>query len=105
VLALPPCPKAVAADREAARTRSLLCNKVPCLRYSRRGRRRAAVRCCETEIHLEVIDGGRPELLALNGVGHEVAGQLLVTAGQNPERLTSEAAFAMLCGVAPLPAS
>jgi transposase len=46
-----------------------------------------------------------PALLALNGVGPDVAGQLLVTAGENPERLRSEAAFAMLCGVAPLPAS
>jgi transposase len=46
-----------------------------------------------------------PALLALNGVGTDVAGQLLVTAGENPGRLRSEAAFAMLCGVAPLPAS
>jgi transposase len=30
---------------------------------------------------------------------------LLVTAGENHDRLTSEAAFAMLCGVAPIPAS
>jgi transposase len=46
-----------------------------------------------------------PQLLERNGIGVEVAGQLLVTAGDNPERLRSEAAFAMLCGVAPLPAS
>jgi transposase len=46
-----------------------------------------------------------PGLLALKGVGAEVAGQLLVTAGENADRLTNEAAFAMLCGVAPLPAS
>jgi transposase len=46
-----------------------------------------------------------PGLLALKGVGPEVAGQLLVTAGENADRLTNEAAFAMLCGVAPLPAS
>lgn len=46
-----------------------------------------------------------PELLARKGVGTEVAGQLLVTAGDNPGRLHSEAAFAMLCGAAPLPAS
>jgi transposase len=46
-----------------------------------------------------------PALLDLNGVGADVAGQLLVTAGQNTERLRSEAAFAMLCGVAPIPAS
>ena len=31
--------------------------------------------------------------------------KLLVTAGDNPQRLRSEAAFAMLCGAAPLPAS
>lgn len=35
----------------------------------------------------------------------ECAGQYLVTAGDNPERLRSEAGFAMLCGAAPLPAS
>ena len=46
-----------------------------------------------------------PALRAAYGVGPDCAGQLLVTAGQNPERLRSEAAFAMLCGVAPLPAS
>ena len=46
-----------------------------------------------------------PRLLELNGVGADIAGQLLVTAGQNPDRIRSEAAFAMLCGVAPIPAS
>ena len=46
-----------------------------------------------------------PALIAVNGVGADVAGQLLVTAGENHDRLTSEAAFAMLCGVAPIPAS
>jgi transposase len=46
-----------------------------------------------------------PALVAVNGVGTDTAGHLLVTAGQNHDRLTSEAAFAMLCGVAPIPAS
>jgi transposase len=46
-----------------------------------------------------------PELCALKGVGPDVAGALLVAAGDNPERLRSEASFAHLCGVAPLPAS
>ncbi|GGV47231.1 IS110 family transposase [Actinomadura cremea] len=46
-----------------------------------------------------------PGLVAANGVGTDVAGQLLVTAGQNHDRLRSEAAFAMLCGAAPIPAS
>ena len=43
--------------------------------------------------------------VAVHGVGTEVAAQLLITAGDNPHRLRSEAAFAQLCGTAPLPAS
>lgn len=46
-----------------------------------------------------------PALLEVSGVGPDVAGQLLVTAGQNTDRLRSPAAFAALCGAAPLPAS
>jgi transposase len=46
-----------------------------------------------------------PTLLALNGVGLDVAGQLLSTVGDNPHRLRNESAFAHLCGVAPIPAS
>jgi len=46
-----------------------------------------------------------PQLLERVGIGIEVAGQLLVTAGDNRDRLRSEASFAMLCRVAPLPAS
>lgn len=46
-----------------------------------------------------------PELVALHGVGTEIAGQFLVTAGDNNSRIHSEAAFAKICGVAPQPAS
>lgn len=46
-----------------------------------------------------------PQLLELHGVGVEIAGQFLVTAGDNTDRIRSEAAFAKLCGVAPQPAS
>jgi transposase len=46
-----------------------------------------------------------PPLLALHGVGYETAAQLLITAGDNPDRISSEASFAALCGVAPIPAS
>ena len=45
------------------------------------------------------------DLLAVHGVGTDIAGQLLITAGDNPERLKSEASFAALCGVSPLLAS
>jgi len=46
-----------------------------------------------------------PELVQLHGVGVEIAGQFLVTAGDNTNRIHNEAAFAKLCGVAPQPAS
>ena len=44
-----------------------------------------------------------PELLSRFGVGPDTAAALLVSAGDNPERLHSEAAWAHLCGVAPIP--
>ena len=40
-------------------------------------------------------------LLDRCGIGIDIAGQLLVTGGDNPARMRSEAGFAMLCGVAP----
>ena len=46
-----------------------------------------------------------PGLLGAFGVGPEVAATLLVVAGDNPQRLHSEAAFAALCGVSPIEAS
>jgi hypothetical protein len=46
-----------------------------------------------------------PGLVAAHGVGTDTAGQLLVTAGHNHRRIRSEAAFARLCGAAPIPAS
>lgn len=52
-----------------------------------------------------LVRAAAPNLLSLHGVGTDVAGQLLVTAGDNPDRLRSEAAFAHLCGVSPIPAS
>jgi transposase len=39
------------------------------------------------------------------GIGIDVAGALLVAAGDNPERLRREASFAALCGVSPVDAS
>jgi len=52
-----------------------------------------------------LVGRAAPRLLALLAIGNDHAGQLLVTAGQHPERLRGEAAFAHLCGVAPIPAS
>lgn len=53
----------------------------------------------------KIIDAVAPQLVARNGVGYETAGQLLVTAGDNPERLSSERSFAVLCASTPVQAS
>jgi transposase len=52
-----------------------------------------------------LVKQARPDLLAIRGVGVETAAQLLSTCGDNPDRLYSDAAFASLCGVSPVPAS
>ncbi|MFE9328969.1 IS110 family transposase [Nocardia sp. NPDC052278] len=52
-----------------------------------------------------IVTGCAPRLLERPGVGADTAAALLITAGDNPDRLTSEAAFAALCGVNPIEAS
>lgn len=53
----------------------------------------------------ELVEKTAPELLAVYGVGVDSAASLLVTAGDNPERIKSEYSWAHLCGVAPIQAS
>lgn len=48
-----------------------------------------------------LVRAAAPALVELHGVGVEIAGQFLVTAGDNAEMNRNEAAFAKLCGVAP----
>ena len=52
-----------------------------------------------------LVKATAPSLVDLHGVGTRTAALLLVAAGDNAERITSEAAFAHLCGVAPIHAS
>lgn len=52
-----------------------------------------------------VLEDAAPLLVKCKCVGPQSAAQLMVTMGDNPERLKSEASFAMLCGVAPIPVS
>jgi transposase len=60
----------------------------------------------ELEVHLDRLVGQvAPELVSLPGIGTDNAATLLIVAGDNPQRLTSEASFASLCGVAPIEAS
>jgi transposase len=60
----------------------------------------------EVARHIKVIlDQTAGDLVDLHGVGYETAGQLLVTAGDNPDRLRRESSFAALCGSSPVKAS
>ena len=52
-----------------------------------------------------VLNTHAPHLLQRHGVGPDSAAALLITAGDNPERMRSEASFAALCGVSPIEAS
>jgi transposase len=53
----------------------------------------------------QLVAAAAPRTIQLLGISTGHAGQLLVTAGQNIERLHSESSFAMLCGASPIPAS
>ena len=53
----------------------------------------------------ELTRTAAPATSAVFGLGPDTVSALLVTVGDNPDRLRSEAAFAHLCGVAPIPAS
>jgi transposase len=60
----------------------------------------------ELEAHLDrLVAQAALGLVALPGIGTDNAATLLIVAGDNPQRLGSEASFANLCGVAPIEAS
>jgi transposase len=54
---------------------------------------------------LELVRRAAPRLLAQPGIGPETAARLLIVAGDNPDRLRSDAALAALCGASPVEAS
>jgi transposase len=58
-----------------------------------------------TKLLEAITDALVPELVAAFGIGPDVAAEVLIVAGDNPERVHSEAAFAKLCGTSPIPAS
>ncbi|WP_343834777.1 IS110 family transposase, partial [Micropruina glycogenica] len=58
----------------------------------------------DTELHTLTIQAA-PTMLATKGYGVITTATLLISAGDNPDRLRTEASFAALCGAAPIPAS
>ena len=75
--------------------------------------RRLAKRCVGLDDEASELDetieailaDAAPLLVECGCVGPQSAAQPMATAGDDPERLRSEAAFSMLCGVAPMPVS
>jgi transposase len=75
--------------------------------------RSLAVRCQHLEAEItelarkldELVARTAPELVAQFGIGTDSAAVLLIAAGDNPERLHSDAAFSSLCGASPVEAS
>jgi transposase len=83
-------------DSAAAHTLSLLASRILALTVDIERLRR----------HIEsVIQRHWPQLLQRNGIGPDSAAALLITAGDNPDRLTSAGAFVALCGASPVDAS
>lgn len=58
-----------------------------------------------TKLLTELTQAAAPDLSEAFAVGPDTAAEILIVAGDNPNRVRSEAAFARLCGVAPIPAS
>ncbi len=66
------------------------------------------------DLHEEIKDHSRhlkkltttaaPELVAAFGIGPDIAAEMLITAGDNNDRIRSDAALAKLCGACPIPA-
>ena len=64
----------------------------------------AEIATLNTELD-RLVAKAAPGLVARFGVGPHSAGALLVAAGDNPQRLRSDACFSMLCGSSPIQAS
>ncbi|MCU1475371.1 MAG: hypothetical protein JWQ64_64 [Subtercola sp.] len=64
----------------------------------------AEITALDSELE-QLVSLTNPGLQQARGIGTVTAAQLLLTAGQNSDRLKSEASFAALCGASPIPAS
>lgn len=62
----------------------------------------------EIKVHSKALKvlttAAAPQMLEAFGVGIDIAAQMLITAGDNNERVRNESAFAKICGACPIPA-
>jgi len=64
----------------------------------------AEIKALETDL-ARLLHELVPSVMAEHGVGPDVAAKLVIAAGENPDRLRSDASFAALCGASPVEAS
>jgi transposase len=107
---LQPLSKAVLRDRCAALRPGTVSTPLAAAKHTLRAlARRWQQLDAEIKTHDEILDAltadAAPALRQAFGIGVDVAAEMLILAGDNPERIHSEAAFAKLCGACPIPAS
>lgn len=76
--------------------------------FKRLAKRWVAAKADADELEAEIgelVKEAYPALIGARGVAAISAARIIVAAGSNPERMGSEAAFSMLCGTSPIPAS
>lgn len=86
------CAQLAGDESQAVFTMRLLASRIQCLSEEVKELTRRTTKA---------VRASWPALLDLVGVGPDSAAAVLIAAGDNPERLTDEAAFAALCGVSP----
>lgn len=96
----------LAATRPGAATATVTTATGQALRRLARRHQNLTAEIADLDAELHVLTTQcAPAMLATNGFGPITTATLLCTAGDNPDRLHSEASFAALCGAAPIPAS
>lgn len=97
---------ALAAVRPEQHADPDLADTFHALRSLARRHRTLGAEITDIEAHMKARTfTANPALMTVKGVGPVVGAQLLITAGDNPDRLRSSASFAALCGTAPIPVS
>jgi transposase len=99
-----------AARRSAMKARTQAANQLQGLRVTApedlRRYQALSAEIAELDAQLDrLVRQVAPQLVCLAGIGTDHAATLLIVAGDNPERLRSEASFASVCGVSPVEAS
>ncbi|WP_448059690.1 IS110 family transposase [Cellulomonas hominis] len=98
--------EALSLTRPGPATDSVTTATGSALRRLARRYERLTVEITELEEDLRcLVQRSAPAMFATKGYGVITTATLLVTAGENAERLRSEASFAALCGTSPIPAS